>query len=98
GRETKKGKAGRNSRGLHNGLVPLSYRSLSGGVADPDTADGARLALRLAVEGKSIAQVAGALNQAGYRTAGDRRRGAFTKDTVRDMVQNQFYLGKLPVF
>ena len=26
------------------------------------------------------------------------RRGVFTKDTVRDMLANQFYLGKLPVF
>jgi hypothetical protein len=26
------------------------------------------------------------------------RRGAFTKDTVRDVLANRFYLGELPLF
>jgi DNA invertase Pin-like site-specific DNA recombinase len=100
GLETKKGKAERRAKGLHNGLVPFGYRSKDGSVAEPDpeTADGARLAFRLAAEGMSLRQIAQALNAAGYRTAGNMRRGMFTKDTVRDMLANRFYVGELPVF
>jgi site-specific DNA recombinase len=100
GLETKKGKAERKAKGLHNGLVPFGYRSVDGGIAepDPDTKDGAVLAFELAATGKSLREIAQTLNARGYRTAGNMRRGAFTKDTVRDMLQNQFYLGKLPIF
>src|SRR5215208_1526026 len=56
GLETKKGKAERKAKGLHNGLVPFGYCSVGGGVAepDPDTKDGAILAFRLAGEGRSL--------------------------------------------
>src|SRR3712207_2014953 len=89
GLETKKGKAERKAKGLHNGLVPFGYRSENGGVAelDPATKDGAVLAFEMAAAGKSLREVAQALNARGYRTAGNMRRGAFTKDTVRDMLQ-----------
>jgi hypothetical protein len=40
--------------------------------------------------------VAKALNTAGYRTAGNQGNRPFSRDTVRDMLQNRFYLGKLP--
>ena len=100
GLEIKKGKAERRAKGLHNGLVPFGYRSTDGGVAepDPDTRDGALLAFQMAAEGASYAKIAQALNARGYRTAGNMRRGVFTKDTVRDMLANRFYLGELPVF
>jgi hypothetical protein len=100
GLETKKGKAERKAKGLHNGLVPFGYRSLDGGVAepDPDTRDGAVLVFRSAADGKSLSQIVQALNALEHRTAGNMRRGAFTKDTVRDMLANRFYLGVLPVF
>jgi site-specific DNA recombinase len=100
GVETKKGKTERRAKGLHNGLVPFGYRSEAGSMAEPhpDTSDGARLAFRLAAEGQTLRQVAQALNQAGYRTAGNMRRGVFSKDTVRDMLANRFYLGQLPIF
>jgi DNA invertase Pin-like site-specific DNA recombinase len=100
GLETKKGKAERKAKGLHNGLVPFGYTSVDGGVAepDPDTKDGALLAFELAAQGASYAKIAQALNARGYRTAGNMRRGVFTKDTVRDMLANRFYLGQLPVF
>jgi hypothetical protein len=99
GLETKKGKAERKAQGLHNGLVPFGYRSEGGAVAEPDpeTAEGARLAFRLAAEGQSLSQIARALSQAGYRTAGNMRRGVFTKDTVRSMLRNRFYVGELPL-
>src|SRR5712692_6170609 len=46
GLETKKGKAERKAKGLHNGLVPFGYRSVDGALAEPDpeTAPGATLA------------------------------------------------------
>jgi site-specific DNA recombinase len=56
------------------------------------------LAFSLAAAGKSLREIARALNEQGYRTVGNQRRGVFTKDTVRDMLQNRFYLGELPVF
>lgn len=99
GLETKKGKAERKAKGLHNGLVPFGYRSVDGKAEpDPETSEGARLAFRLAAEGQSLTKIVQALNARGYRTAGNMRRGAFTKDTVRDLLANRFYLGKLPAF
>lgn len=100
GIEVKKGKAERRAKGLHNGLVPFGYRSTDGGVAEPDpaTKDGAILVFRLAAEGKSCRRIAQDLNARGYCTAGNQRRGVFTKATVGDMLQNQFYLGELAVF
>jgi site-specific DNA recombinase len=100
GLETKKGKAERKAKGLHNGLVPFGYRSVDGGVAEPDpeTKAGALIAFQVAAEGKSLSQIVQVLNGLGYKTAGNMRRGVFTKDTVRDMLANRFYLGELPVF
>ena len=100
GVETTKGKAERKAKGLANGLVPSGYQSVDGRVAepDPDTQDGARRAFQLAAEGKSLSRIVQALITKGYRTAGTMRRSAFTKDTVRDRLANQFYLGNLPVF
>lgn len=100
GLEIKKGKAERKAKGLHNGLAPFGYRSADGGVADPDpaTRDGVVLAFDMAAGGKSLREIAQALNLRGYRTSGNMRRSAFTKDTVRDMLANRFYLGQLPEF
>jgi hypothetical protein len=36
------------------------------------------------------------LNAAGYRSTGNRGRNPFTKDSVRPLLQNRFYLGQLP--
>jgi hypothetical protein len=53
------------------------------------------LAFQLAAQGASH-ENAQALNAAGYRTAGNVRRGVFTKDTVRDMLANRFTSASCP--
>jgi site-specific DNA recombinase len=96
--ETRKGKQERKEQGLYNGLLPFGLKKSREGlpVPDPDTYPGLLLGYRLAAEGKSDREVADALNAAGYRTTGNRGRNPFTKDTVRPMLRNRFYLGQLP--
>jgi hypothetical protein len=65
---------------------------------DPATRDGAVLAFELVAAGTTLSRIARERNVWGYRTAGNVRRSLFTKDTVRDMLGNRFYLGKVPVF
>lgn len=36
------------------------------------------------------------LNSRGYRTTGNQGTRLFSRDTVRDMLQNRFYIGELP--
>jgi hypothetical protein len=67
--------------------VPVPY---------PDIHPGLVMAFELAAEGKSDREVAIALSTAGYRTAGNQGSRPFSRDTVRDMLQNRFYLGELP--
>jgi site-specific DNA recombinase len=108
--ETKKGKAERKAQGLYNGLLPFGIKPntkrnadgvpvtdpQSAPVPDPETYPGLLLAFRLAAEGKSDRDVAEALNAAGYRTSGNRGKNPFTKDSVRRILTNRFYLGQLP--
>ena len=96
--ETKKGKHERKAQGLYNGMLPFGVKKNSDGipVPDPDSYPGLLLAFRLAAEGKSDKVVADALTAAGYRTTGNRGRNPFTKDTVRRILLNRFYLGELP--
>ena len=98
GLEVKKGKAERKAQGLYNGLLPFGAMEGEDGVpvADPGALPGLRMAFELAVQGKSDREVAVALNKAGYRTSGNQRNGPFRKDTVRGVLTNRFYLGKLP--
>jgi DNA invertase Pin-like site-specific DNA recombinase len=96
--ETKKGKRERKAQGLYNGV--LSFGAMKGDdgipVTDPATHPGLVLAFTLAAGGMTDREVARALNDAGYRTTGKRGANPFTKDTVRPMLQNRFYLGELP--
>src|SRR5215207_2647345 len=107
--ETKKGKGERKARGLYNGLLPFGATKGPDGVPVLDTtawgcdvatrrqivpAEGLRLAFELAAAGKSDREIAHALNDAGYRTSGNRGHNAFTKDSVRTMLINRFYIGE----
>jgi site-specific DNA recombinase len=96
--ETKKGKAERKAQGLYNGLLPFGVKKDSRGipVPDPQTYPGILLAFEAASKGSSDREVAALLNERGYRTTGNRSSNPFTKDTVRPLLQNRFYLGELP--
>jgi site-specific DNA recombinase len=102
--ETKKGKAERKAQGLYNGLLPFGVVKGQGGVPVLDlvprdnglsNADGLLMAFELAASGKSDREIAQALNDAGYRTTGNRGANRFTRDTVRPILQNRFCLGEL---
>ncbi len=109
--ETKKGKRERKAQGLYNGLLPFGVSVNGNGLPVLDTeahycdvatrteivpGRGLLLAFELAAAGKSDREIAKALTGAGYRTSGNRGMNPFTKDTVRRLLQNRFYLGELP--
>ncbi|MDP9358464.1 MAG: recombinase family protein [Chloroflexota bacterium] len=109
--ETKKGKGERKAQGLPNGLLPFGVRLGASGLPVLDheakwcdvatrteiiPAQGLESAFELAAAGKTDREIAQALTAAGYRTSGNRGRNPFTKDTVRVILQNRFYLGELP--
>jgi site-specific DNA recombinase len=95
--ETKKGKHERKAQGLYNGLLPFGAMKGPDGVPipNPDTYLGLVMAYELAAQGGTDNEIAVALNASGCRTAGNRGNRPFTKDTVRDMLRNRFYLGEL---
>jgi site-specific DNA recombinase len=96
--ETRKGKAERKRQGIYNGLLPFGAMKGEDGipVPDPETHPGLVMAFEMAATGTTDRDVAKALTESGYRTTGNRGRNPFTKDTVRPMLQNRFYLGELP--
>ncbi len=96
--ETKKGWHERRAQGLYCGLLPFGAIKGEDGVPvpHPDTHPGLIMAFELAAQGKSDREVAIALNATGYRTAGNQRRHLFSRDTVRGILTNKFYLGYLP--
>jgi site-specific DNA recombinase len=96
--ETRKGKSERKRQGIYNGLLPFGATKGPDGipVADPETHPGLVMAFEMAATGATDRDVAQALNETGYRTTGNRGANPFTKDTVRPMLQNRFYLGELP--
>lgn len=108
--ETKKDKRERKRQGMYNGLLPFGVTKGPNGLPVLDRevryrdvatrsevmpAEGIILAFQLAVAGKTDREVAQALNAAGNRTSGNRGMNPFSKDTVRPMLQNRFYLGEL---
>jgi site-specific DNA recombinase len=98
GKEVRKGKTERKAQGLYNGLLPFGVGKGEDGVPMPhsDTFPGLKLAFERAADGESDRQIAMALNAADYRTAGNQGNRLFSKDTVRGMLTNRFYLGELP--
>lgn len=97
-KETNKGKLERSTQGYHNGAVPWGYISqLRGnrkvGVPDPEKAPVViEMFERYATGAYSDMQIAEWLNAQGYRT---NRNHPFGKDTVRDMLCNAYYVGKI---
>ena len=55
------------------------------------------MAFEAAAEGKNDREVAESRSRHGYRTTGNQGRNPFTKDSVRGLLQNRFYLGELPI-
>ena len=99
--ETTKGKRQRASKGYWNGDLSFGYKTGPVGpegkpVAEPDpaTAPGVRLAFTKYVTGLfNDLEIAKMLNAAGYRTKGKRGSIPFSKDSVRSLLQNEFYSG-----
>ena len=95
--ETKKGWHERRAQGLYCGLLPFGAIKGEDGIPipHPDTYPGLAMSFEFAAQGKSDKEVAQALNAAGYRTTGNQGNRLFSKDTVRGMLQNRFYIGQL---
>ena len=55
--------------------------------------EGLKMAFELGAQGKSDREVAITLNASGYRTTGTHGSRPFSKDTVKDMLKNKFYIG-----
>jgi DNA invertase Pin-like site-specific DNA recombinase len=97
-KETNKGKLERSLQGYHNGAVPWGYISvLQGnrkvGVPDPEKAPVVvEMFERYATGQYSDMQIAAWLNKCGYLTAKNRM---FNKDSVRDMLCNPYFVGKI---
>jgi len=95
GAETSKGKKERAHQGRHNNNAPFGYKKNKEKILVPDTNE--LPGLIMAFEQYSIgdfsdADIAGQLNDAGYKSKTGRR---FSKETVRDILQNRTYLGKI---
>ncbi len=110
--ETKKGWHERRSQGLYCGALPFGAMKGDNGVPVPDTQDrevtgqdhhgtvknyeGLTMAFNLAHQGQSDRMVAVWLNNSGYKTTGTHGPRPFSKDTVKDMMKNRFYIGEIP--
>ncbi len=110
-RGDEEGQGRRKAQGRHNGLLPFGVTTNAAGVPVLDAharsclvatrseivpGEGLVLAFELAAAGKSDREIAQALTRAGYRTSGNRGANPCTKDTVRVILRNRFYVGELP--
>ena len=93
---TAKGKRERARQGLYNAsIIPFGYKAEGDArtppAIEPQAADGVRQAFETYGAGKSSDQeIADLINDMGLRTALGRR---FSKDTIRDLLQNRYYVG-----
>jgi site-specific DNA recombinase len=82
-------------------LIELTLEEYAGtddglAIPCPFNTDGVRLAFSRYATGRySDLEIAELMNESGYRTTGHHGSNPFSKDTVRDMLQNPFYLGKV---
>jgi site-specific DNA recombinase len=96
---TSKGKRDRARRGLYNAsVVPFGYQHSGNKEIPPTVVEKEARIVELAAERYaegiySDHQVAEWLNIQGYRT---RKGGYFTADILREMLQNPFYIGRMP--
>jgi len=107
--ETKKGWAERKRRGLYAGRLPFGTVKGEDGIPVPDTATvdangsttsnhaGLLLAFERAAEGATDVEAAETLNAAGYRPSAHARRARFTREAIRTILANRFYVGELPM-
>ena len=107
--ETKKGWNERREQGLYCGALPFGAMKGEDGVPITDMQErmisvdgrevivrnyeGLKMAFELSAQGKSDREVAMALNALGYRTTGTHGSVPFSKDTLKDMLKNKFYIG-----
>lgn len=93
-RETKKGKQERvKVKHKHNNQLPFGYRVGADGVGEivPEEAEALQQAYELYAAGNTTdAEIAAYFNSLGLRT---RRGRAFSKDSIREIMQNETYLG-----
>jgi len=106
--ETKKGWHERRLQGLYCGALPFGAMKGEDRIPVPDTQerkvvmegrevvvrnyDGLRMAFELAAQGTSDRKIAAALNTSRYRTTGTHGSRPLSRDTVRDMLTNRFYI------
>ena len=93
--ETAKGKKERSYQGMHNNQAPFGMKKNEQKVLIPDENElpGLKLAFENYSTGKfSDNDIAKLLNEAGYLSKTGR---PFSRDTVRDILQNRTYLGKV---
>ncbi len=107
--ETKKGWHERRKQGLYCGALPFGAMKGEDKVPIPDTQereiemdgqrtlvrnyDGLKFAFEMAGQGKSDREIAIALNTRGYRTTGTHGSRTFSKDTIKGILSNPFYVG-----
>jgi len=93
--EVVKGKKERSRQGKHNNRAPFGMKKNKDKILVPDEKElpGLIMAFEACATGKySDNDVAQLLNEHGYRSKTGRR---FSKETVRDILQNRTYLGKV---
>ncbi len=97
-KETNKGKLERSLQGFHNGAVPWGYISVLQGNRKVGAPDPEKAPIVVAMYERyttglhSDFQIAEWLNGQGFLTAKNR---LFNKDSVRDMLRNPYYIGKI---
>lgn len=95
GTETAKGKKERSHQGIHNNRAPFGMKKNDDKILVPDDDElpGLVMAFEEYSTGKySDTDIARLLNDKGYRS---KTKRPFSKETVRDILQNRTYLGKI---